>query len=199
MFIFFIISPPPRALNSFTLLDTNQNRSKSVNQLSLEADQIYISGDELGSKFSYAPIWGGGAEVWETLNFPPFSSHLIENQKLYHISRNQAPKSIRMRDIRISLFFDPKNVLFLPYLSSKFGSEIEIWYVHLVGTIDVSFEDFDFSAPFQPLPAPRKWFLGRIFSFLSFLEFVPRVIPLQIELGSWNLVWILSKSPRYAF
>ena len=55
LFIFF-----PRTLNSFTLFGKNQNRSNSINRLSLAADQICKSGDKLGSKYRYAPIWRRG-------------------------------------------------------------------------------------------------------------------------------------------
>ena len=46
---------------------------------------------------------------------------------------------------------------------------------------------------------PQKVIFCRIFSFCSFLEFVPRITPLQIEVGSLNLSCMLSKSPRCAF
>ena len=47
----------PQSLKSFTKLDIDQNRANSVNRLSLAADQIYMSEDELRSKFSYVQIW----------------------------------------------------------------------------------------------------------------------------------------------
>ena len=72
--------------------------------------------------------------------------------------------------------FDLKKVLFLPNFPSQLGQEVEIRYVHLVGALDVLFEGLDFSAP-------KKWFIGQVFAFLSFLEFVPRMAPFQIELG----------------
>ena len=54
-FHFFIIFF--RTLNSFTLtLGTDQNRFNSVSRLSLAANYIYMIGDELGTKFSYASI-----------------------------------------------------------------------------------------------------------------------------------------------
>ena len=61
------------------------------------------------------------------------------------------------------------------------------------------FGGLDFSALFQPLVAPKKCFFGWVFAFLSFLEFVPRITPVQIQLESWNLLCILSKISRYAF
>ena len=63
LFLFF-----SRTLNSFTLLDSDQNRSNSINRLSLAADKIYMSGDELGSKFSYVPIWKRGYREGEVKN-----------------------------------------------------------------------------------------------------------------------------------
>ena len=54
------------------------------------------------------------------------------------------------------------------------------------------FKDLDVSAKYQPFSAPKKWFFGRAFSFLSFLEFVPRITPLKIELGNLNLSCMLS-------
>ena len=52
----------PHRLESFIHLDTEQNDSNSVSRLSLVSDQIYMNGDDFGSKFTYAPIWGRGAE-----------------------------------------------------------------------------------------------------------------------------------------
>ena len=81
--------------------------------------------------------------------------------------------------------FDPQKMLFLPYLPSKLSKEVEISYVHLVGALDVSFRGLDFSALFQPLTAPKEVVFSRVFSsFLSFLQFVPRITPLQTEIGS---------------
>ena len=40
------------------------------------------------------------------------------------------------------------------------------------------------------------WVLGRVFLWF---EFVPRIAPLQIELGTWNLVCRYSRCPRYVF
>ena len=95
-----------------------------------------------------------------------------KTQKLYDISKNQPPMSIRRRDMKISLLFNFKKVLFLPYLLlPKLSWKVEIRYVHLVGTLDEPFGDLDFSAPFHPFTASKKWFVGRIFLFPSFLEF----------------------------
>ena len=53
-----------------------------------------------------------------------------------------------------------------------------------------------FSASFHPLTTPKKWFFCRFFSFLAF---VPRITPLQIELRSRKLVPGFSISPRCTF
>ena len=50
-----------------------------------------------------------------------FLSQSTENQKLYNISKNQPPKSIRRRDMGFPPIFDRKKVLLLPYLPSKLG------------------------------------------------------------------------------
>ena len=64
--VFIFISSFPRTIKSFTLLDTDQNHSNLVNRLSFAVDEIYMSGDDLGSKFGYAPNWGRGC--WEVKN-----------------------------------------------------------------------------------------------------------------------------------
>ena len=68
-----------------------------------------------------------------------------------------------------------------PYHPTKLSYEAEIWYVHLVETLNVLFWDLDFSAPFYFLTASNVWLFGR---FIVFLEFVPRITFLQIGLGS---------------
>ena len=50
----------PRNLKSFTLLDTDQNRSNSVISLVFRADLMCMSEDDLESKFSDGPIWVRG-------------------------------------------------------------------------------------------------------------------------------------------
>ena len=77
--------------------------------------------------------------------------------------------------------FDLEKVLLLTYLRSKLGQEVEIWYVHLVGVLDVLFGGVDFSAPFHPLIASKKWVFAQVFLFF---EFVPRITRLQIEPGN---------------
>ena len=83
--------------------------------------------------------------------------------------------------MKILPLFDLEKVLFLPYIPYKFGQEIEIRRVRVVGSLNVHFGSFDFSASFHPLTAPKKWFYGRVFLFF---KFVPHITPLQIELGS---------------
>ena len=51
----------------------------------------------------------------------PFLTQLIENQKLYNISKNQPPKSIRRGDMEISPLFYLKKVLFLLLLPPEWG------------------------------------------------------------------------------
>ena len=97
---------------------------------------------------------------------------------------NKFLKSIRRGDMEISSIFNLKKVLFLPYRPWKLDYEVEIWYVYLVGVLNVPFGGLDFSAQLQPFTAPKKWFFGQVFSFLSFLEFVPRITLLPIELES---------------
>ena len=46
---------------------------------------------------------GGGAEGWKTKIYP-FFSQSIKNQKLYNISKNQLPKSIRRGDMEFPPF-----------------------------------------------------------------------------------------------
>ena len=48
------------------------------------------------------------------------------------MSKNELFKSIRMEDMEIYLSFVLEKLLFLPYLSSKWNWEVEIWYAHLL-------------------------------------------------------------------
>ena len=56
-----------------------------------------------------------------------------------------------------------------------------------------------FQPHFNPSQPAKKWFFGWVLTFPSFLEFVPRITPLQVEPRSWNLSCISSKSPRCAY
>ena len=58
----------------------------------------------LGKNSAMSQFGGGGAEGSKTQNFP-FLSQWIENQKLYDISKNESPRSIRRGDVGISLPF----------------------------------------------------------------------------------------------
>ena len=77
--------------------------------------------------------------------------------------------------MRIFPIFDHKKVLFLPYLPSKLGLEVEIGYVHLIGALDVHFGGLDFSAPISTpstfAPPPKEVvFLVELFHFDHFLS-----------------------------
>ena len=63
-------------MKPFTPLDTDQNRSNSANRLSLVVDQIHMSGNELVSKFTYAPTWGREQNLICFLGVSIFQSHL---------------------------------------------------------------------------------------------------------------------------
>ena len=87
--------------------------------------------------------------------------------------------------MEISPLFDLKKVLFLPCLHSTLGWEVVIGYIHLVVALNVPIVGSRLFSPISTsLSALKKWFFGRVFSYLSFLEFVPRIAPLQIELAS---------------
>ena len=105
LFVFYFF---PRTLNSFTLLGTDQNRSNPVNRLKLAANWVYMSGDELGSKFSYTPFWGRGCWGVKKHKNCPFFNQSIQNQKLYNISKNKPPKSIRRGDMGFPLSLTSK-------------------------------------------------------------------------------------------
>ena len=61
---------------------------------------------------------GGGAKEPKRKNCL-FFGQSIENLKLYDISKNQPPRSIRVGDMGFPPPFDLKKVMFLPYLPSK--------------------------------------------------------------------------------
>ena len=56
-----------------------------------------------------------------------------------------------------------------------------------------------FRPQFNPSQTQRSSFWVGFLSFLLFLEFVPRITPLQIEIESWNLLCIFIKSLKSAF
>ena len=65
-------------------------------------------------------------------------SQSIENQKLHNIYKIQLHRLIRRRDIQSFHIFGQEKRLFLSYLPSKLSQGVEIWYINLVGTIDVT-------------------------------------------------------------
>ena len=75
-------------------------------------------------KIQFCPNFGEGVLRAQKRKIFPFSNQLIENQKLYNISKNQLPMSVWMGDMRISSLFDLEKVLFLPYLPSKLSWEV---------------------------------------------------------------------------
>ena len=84
LFLLFIYYFFPQIINSCTLLSTDQNR------FSLKVNFI-MSVDELGSKFSFSPIWRKGCWEGQKRKICLFLSQSIENQMLYNISINQPP------------------------------------------------------------------------------------------------------------
>ena len=57
--------------------------------------------------------------------------------------------------MKVFLFFDFENGLFLPYLSSELDWEVVIRCVDLLTAIDVPFRGFNSSDPLQPLKAQK--------------------------------------------
>ena len=88
-----------------------------------------MNGDDLGSKFSYAPVWGRGCWGVKNVKFAPFSANWWKIKSCI-TSKNQPLKSIRREDMGFPLLFDLKKVLFY----------LEIRYVHVVGALDMPFE-----------------------------------------------------------
>ena len=58
---------------------------------------------------SVIPQFGGGGDEWSKAQKFLFSSQSTENQKLYNISENQPPKSIRSEDMEIPPFRSRKS------------------------------------------------------------------------------------------
>ena len=78
-----------QTLNSFTLFGTDQNRSNWVNWLSLAADSIYMSGDELGYKNSIVPRFReGDAEGSKTQNLAFFKLIDRKSKVVKHIQKS---------------------------------------------------------------------------------------------------------------
>ena len=99
-----------------------------------------------------------------------FLIQTINKPKLFNISENLPPTSIRRENMRGFFFFDLEEGLLLSYFSSKLRQEVEICYVDLVGGHGCAFwEFFHFSTMAPPPPAALKmYFLDTFVTFLSF-------------------------------
>ena len=141
-FVFGILQLPLKPLLSlqtpelFTLLDNDQNHYSLVSRLSLTADQIYMSGDDPGSRRGVE-----GSKSQKLFVFGP----------IYNAYKNQPSRSFRREDLKSFSSIDLEKRLFLPCLPTKLSQEVEIQYVHLVGTLNVLFGSLDFSAPLHSL------------------------------------------------
>ena len=134
--------------------------------LTLVGNLIFLSGDNLGSKFNCV-------EIWRRIRRAKIAKIL-----LYSINRKTILfRSIRREDMRIFPLSDLKKTLLFPYLLSKLSKKIEIWYVNLAGSIDVLFRGFDFLDKLRRLTAKKCIFFGWVFLYL---EFIPHITPLQI-------------------
>ena len=176
---------------------------------------MYMSGDKLRSKFSYAPIWEREVLSGEKRKICPFLSQLISN-----ISENQTLKSIKWGDMEISPSLTSKNAVSL-YLPYKLIKEVEIWYVYWVRVLDVPFwipnffhqnlgmpqfgrADAEGSSyiTYQKINPLSQLQAERYANFPPFWpqkSAVPLLSSLQIGLGSWNLVFTFSEGSRFAF
>ena len=123
-----------------------------------------MNGDEPGSKFSRVLIWGRRCRGVKNAK-PAFLSRLIENSKLYNVSKSEPLKSIRRGDMEGFLHFDLEKRLFLLYLLIKLNKKVEIWYVSLAETLNMPFGNLDFSTPLGPFTAPSfSHFLSLFFA-----------------------------------
>ena len=149
---------------------------------------------------SVMPQYGErGAEGSKTKNlsfFRPFDS---KSKVVQHIKKSPPPKSIRWRDMVISLLFDLEKVPFILCLPSKLSQEVEIRYVHLIGDPRCDSWSSQLFSPILPSHSPNMWFFGWDSSFFSFFEFVPRITSFQIELGNWNQVCAFNRNSGCAF
>ena len=103
----------------YSALNTDQNRLNLVDRLSLASDLIYMSGDDLKPKIQSCPDIREGVQKGQKRKNCFFSSQLIENLKLYSISKNQPSKFIGREGMRAFPLFDLEKGPFLPYLLSK--------------------------------------------------------------------------------
>ena len=116
-----------------------------------------------------------------------FLSWLIDNLKLFTISKNQSHRSIRREDMRVFPLFDLGKALFIHCCPP--------WYVDLVKALDMFLGVSTFQFCFTSSQYREIFFVD--FSYI--FEFVPCLISLQIEPESWNLVCRFSSSHRCAF
>ena len=80
----------------------------------------------------------------------------MDNLELYNISKNQLPRSIKRRYIKVFLLSSSwKGAVRLLFLY-QIEWEILIWYVGLLGAINVSFGDFYFLASLQTHHSPKN-------------------------------------------
>ena len=87
-------------LNSFTLLSTDQNRFNSVNRM---------SEDELEVKIHLYPnFWEDGVLRRQKCKNYSFFSQLIENQKMYNISKDQPSKIFKFHRRKFTYAYPPK-------------------------------------------------------------------------------------------
>ena len=110
-------------------------------------------------KIQLRPNLGEGVLRGQNHKTCPFPSQSIENKKLYNISKSQPPKWIRKEDMKISPFLTSKNCCSSLISPPNWARKLKFdKYLHLLGIQDMLLGSLDFSAPFQPLPAPKKWF-----------------------------------------
>ena len=122
-----------------------------------------MSGDELGSKFSYAPILGKGVLRGQKRKICPFLSQSTENQKLYNISKNQPTKSIRGGDMGFSPFLTLKKFCSSPISPPNQARKLKLgMYIQQVPQmclLGVS----TFQPYFNPFQSQKSYFLTDFF------------------------------------
>ena len=117
-----------------------------------------------------------------------FINQSMEDPKLFNMFKNQSSRLIRRGGTRGFPLFDLDRGLFLSYLSSKLGREVEILYVNLVGAIYVPYGSLYFLNPLDLLKIQKCSFFGWIFPCF---EFVPCLTLLQIELTNNYILGVL--------
>ena len=163
MFITFFF----QTLKSFTLLDIDQNH--------YDWGWTWI-------KIPLCPNLEVGCWGVKIEKFAFSSNQSVKNQKLYNISKNQPTLNQWRGELwgGVSLF-DLEKVLFLSYLPSKLSYELKIWYVHLVGVVDVHFEGLDFSRPISPHLSLKEVVFWSVFLIFLIFEFVARINPFKLS------------------